>query len=86
MFNEIPENERRVFTERRKQQGFTSQEHLDAFYALMDHRKNCPECQGIGGYAELPSDGSLQPYGRSCKVSQELDKAQNKFSKYRFNR
>lgn len=82
--NEILENERRIFTERRKQQGFVSQEHLDAFYRYFDHRQDCPICNRIAGYAELPSDGSLQPYCGNCEISRKLDKELNKFSKYGF--
>lgn len=81
--SEIPENERRIFTEQRKKQGFASQDHLDAFYRWFDHHQSCPICNRIAGYAELPSDKSLQPYGGNCEISRKLDAEQNKFSQYR---
>ena len=54
----------RTFDEGRKAQGFTSQAHLDAFYAYYDHTQSCPECQKPGEPYDT-GDG-LQPTMNQC--------------------
>ena len=61
----------REYTAERKQQGFRSQAHLDAWYAAYDHGNTCPDCQGTR-YVEL-WDG-LQPVAVRCQQWVELDK------------
>ena len=67
-FNEIME--KRVFTQGRKEQGFKSQEHLDAFHRYYDHTKACAKCQKPGPGVEL--DDGIQPTLNRCVVAQDL--------------
>jgi hypothetical protein len=62
----------REFTQSRKAQGFTSQAHLDAFYAHYDHAQACPVCSRVGGY--VPIDDGMQPYRDSCETGKALDR------------
>lgn len=60
----------RIFNQARKEQGFKSQEQLDAFYAEYDHTQACSECQkpGIGVWL----DDGYQPTMNRCVVAQKL--------------
>jgi len=62
----------RTFTEERQAQGFTSQAHLDAWFASYDHVKDCPSC-GLPAGTWL-SDG-WQPAETRCAAWHELDRA-----------
>ena len=62
----------RIFNEARKTQGFKSQAHLDAFYAVMDHRDGCVECQKTG-HGVWIGDG-FQPTQNECAEAQRLNK------------
>lgn len=64
--------EARKFTDARKKQGFRSQEHLDAFYAVYDHENACQECQTPGGVL-VTWDCEYQTYKR-CDVIKGLEK------------
>ncbi len=60
----------RVFDADRKAQGFKSQEHLDDFYALLDHRQECDECgEGPAVWVDDCWQGSVH----LCPVGQALD-------------
>jgi hypothetical protein len=67
------DNMNRTFDAARQSQGFTSQAHLDAFFAAYDHNKNCEACRNLGSYALL-SDG-YQPTLGSCPIHQSLVRA-----------
>lgn len=60
----------RQFTDERREQGFRSQPHLDAFYASNDHAQACPTCSRIGGY--VPIDDGMQPYMDQCETGRAL--------------
>lgn len=59
----------REWNEARKAQGFTSQEHLDTFYAYLDHSKSCPNCQHFTG---VPLDDGFQPAQVLCNEGERL--------------
>lgn len=61
----------REFNQARKDQGFKSQAHLDAFYAAYDHTKVCAECQKPGTPVEL--DDGMQPTMARCEEGRRLD-------------
>jgi hypothetical protein len=63
----------RTFNAMRREQGFKSQEHIDAFYAFMDHRKGCKACSSVAGYV-WHADGE-QPYEGRCEEGKRLDAA-----------
>lgn len=60
--------ETRELTQDRKEQGFTSQAQLDAFFAYLDHSK-CECCQKTGGVA---FDDGFQPTQILCSEGQRL--------------
>jgi hypothetical protein len=60
----------RTFDAGRKAQGFTSQAHLDAFFASFDHVKSCADCHALNGYALL--DDGLQPTQGECREAKRL--------------
>ena len=60
----------REFDQARREQGFTSQAQLDAFFAHYDHNTTCPDCAKLDGWVEL-SDG-YQPTKGSCPVDKAL--------------
>lgn len=62
----------RTLTEARRLQGFKSQAHLDAFFALYDHTQRCPECQQEGEGTPT-EDGGWQPTMKRCAYAQSLD-------------
>ncbi len=68
----------RHFNQGRKEQGFRSQAHLDAFFASFDHAAGCPVCSKVAGHVEL-SDG-LQPYMGQCDDGRELYKRSMSFN------
>jgi hypothetical protein len=63
-------NAGRAYDEQRREQGFRSQAHLDAFYASHDHTQACAVCSSIGGYA--PYDDGMQPYMNQCEMGRSL--------------
>jgi len=63
----------RQFNEARKQQGFRSQAHLDAFYRHFDHTETCQECQKPGSGVLL--DDGFQPTMNRCETARQLDRA-----------
>lgn len=63
----------REITPERREQGFVSQAHLDAFYAHHDHARTCPTCLTPGTPVEL-EDG-LQPTSATCEVERDLLRA-----------
>ncbi len=63
----------RTFNAARKEQGFKSQEHLDAFFAAYDHTHTCPECLKPGTPVWI-GDG-MQPTQNRCQEGARLDKA-----------
>ena len=65
----------RTFNQQRKEQGFRSQAHLDAFYMYFDHTKACAECQKPGKGALF--DDGYQPTHNRCDIALELDRAQH---------
>lgn len=60
----------RIFNAARKAQGFHSQLQLDAFYAYMDHRAGCAECQKPGPGVAL--DDGYQPTMSECTEAKRL--------------
>jgi hypothetical protein len=60
----------RVWDEDRRAQGFTSQAHLDRWYAYADHVAACAECGTPGPGYDGP-DG-WQPTVRTCPAGQAL--------------
>lgn len=67
----------RNFTETRKNQGFKSQAHLDAFFTVYDHTSKCEVCTKIAGYIDI-GDG-MQPYAARCEIGTALEKEWFKF-------
>lgn len=65
----------RTFNQQRKEQGFRSQAHLDAFYTYFDHTEACVECQKPGKGVLL--DDGYQPTCNRCGIALELDRAQH---------
>lgn len=63
----------RNFTQARKEQGFKSQAHLDAFFRYYDHTKACAECQKPGPGVWL--DDGFQPTQNRCDEAKRLDRA-----------
>lgn len=59
----------RLFTQSRRDQGFKSQAHLDAFFAHYDHTKACGEC---GPGRAVPLDDGMQPTFRECDAALSL--------------
>lgn len=66
----------RTFDQGRKEQGFKSQEHLDAFYAYLDHTKSCPKCQQFGHVA---LDDGYQQVQIICPEGERLNSVSNQF-------
>jgi hypothetical protein len=62
----------RVLNEARREQGFRSQEHLDAFYAYVDHSDGCGECGGEGKSCWNEADASWQPTVALCPRGRQL--------------
>ncbi len=62
----------RLFTSARRDQGFRSQAHLDAWYRYSDHVRSCEECQRPGEPMWLEGDASWQPTHRSCAEADRL--------------
>jgi hypothetical protein len=60
----------RAFTPARREQGFRSQAHLDAFYRYYDHTKACVDCGQPGPGHDGP-DG-WQPTVTQCPIATEL--------------
>lgn len=60
----------RVFNDARREQGFVSQAHLDAFFACRDHVAGCATCQSPG--APMPLDDGMQPTAAACAEEQQL--------------
>ncbi len=78
---DAPETDpKRVLTQSRINQGFVSQEHLDAFYRSFDHAESCDECKRPGEPMIL-SDGA-QPTTVVCPVGQKLTEDQFAFKAY----
>ena len=71
------ENFGRIFNQARKDQGFKSQTHLDAFYAHYDHTKACPECQKPGPGVWL--DDGFQPTMNECEEGKRLSAISGSF-------
>jgi hypothetical protein len=66
----------REFNEARRQQGFRSQAHLDAFLAYHDHASTCGECGQALGSLWLEGDALRQPAAlKQCPAGRELDRA-----------
>jgi hypothetical protein len=63
----------RDFNQPRREQGFTSQAHLDAWFVYYDHTHACPECGRPGLAADL-SDGP-QPTVTICAEGRRLSDA-----------
>jgi hypothetical protein len=63
----------RTFDTARKAQGFSSQAHLDAFFALFDHTAGCKACASRDGYIHL--DDGMQPTSGRCDEARRLDAA-----------
>lgn len=63
----------RTFDAARQAQGFRSQAHLDAFFALFDHCNACKACAARDGYVEL--DDGMQPTQGRCDEARRLDTA-----------
>ncbi len=63
----------RTLTPARIEQGFKTQDHLDAFYRYLDHTGICPICSKVGGLVDI-GDG-MQPYMDRCDRGRELDAA-----------
>ena len=61
----------RNFDKARRQQGFRSQEHLNAFFEYYDHTCACPECQKPG-QPVLVDDG-YQPAMNRCDKARSLE-------------
>lgn len=61
----------RDFNQARKDQGFASQAHLDAFYATVDHKAGCAECQRPTWYWN-GGDASWQPATAQCETGAAL--------------
>jgi hypothetical protein len=64
----------RTFNAARREQGFKSQAHLDAFYAAYDHEKACAACQRPGTPYET-TDGGLMATSARCEEGKRLDAA-----------
>lgn len=76
---------KRTFTKARREQGFQSQEHLDAFYAYLDHQQECTAAGGgcgPGPDAWMESDASWQPTLAECPQAKALYQAEMAFSPY----
>jgi len=69
----------RRFTQARREQGFRSQAHLDAFYVAYDHKQACGECGQPGPAAWLEGDASWQPTERECAEGRRLEVASWQF-------
>lgn len=63
----------RSFNQARKEQGFRSQAHLDAFFAAYDHTEGCAACKALDGFA-LVDDG-WQPTSGRCETAKRLERA-----------
>lgn len=61
----------RTFNAARLAQGFRSQAHLDAFFAVSVHVASCAECAARDGYVEL--DDGIQPTSGRCPEAQRLE-------------
>lgn len=61
----------RSFNRARAQQGFKSQEHLDAFYRAYDHTTTCPVCTTVSG-SVWTGDG-YQPVAARCDEGKRLE-------------
>lgn len=60
----------RTFNQARKEQGFRSQAHLDAFFTHYDHQKGCAVCQNVG---EIPDgQGGYYLVGGDCAEEKRL--------------
>ena len=69
----------RTFDAARKAQGFASQAHLDAFFALFDHTKSCAACKALDGHIAL--DDGMQPTSGRCDEARRLDAAMDSVSR-----
>jgi len=63
----------RTFNAARRDQGFKSQQHLDAFFAAYDHSHSCPECLKPG--TPVAIDDGMQPTMNRCSEGMRLDRA-----------
>ncbi len=63
----------RTWNTARREQGFRSQAHLDAFYAAYDHKKACSACQQPGLAYWNEADASWQPTENRCSEGKRLD-------------
>ena len=68
--NITPERE---LTDQRREQGFNSQSHLDAFYRYYDHTQSCAGCQ-LAGKPEWVDD-CFQPTQHRCAEGLHLQSA-----------
>ena len=59
----------RVYDQARRDQGFKSQAHLDAFFAHYDHTRSCSDC---GPGPAVPLDDGMQPTRRECDAALAL--------------
>lgn len=69
----------RSFTDARKSQGFASQAHLDAFFALFDHTESCQSCKDRDGFVLL--DDGYQPTSGRCAEARRLDRLVSEVSR-----
>lgn len=67
----------RTFDAGRKEQGFKSQAHLDAFFAHYDHTKRCAACASLNSHVLL--DDGWQPTQGQCDIAKTLDRELWKF-------
>jgi hypothetical protein len=65
----------RDFNQQRREQGFTSQAHLDAWFVAYDHAEACPECGQPGQAAWLEGSASWQPTVTQCAEAARLYEA-----------
>ncbi len=60
----------RQFNTARRNQGFHSQAHLDAFFHYYDHTCTCAECQKPG--VSVAFDDGYQPTMNRCDTARQL--------------
>lgn len=68
----------RTFNEQRREQGFKSQAHLDAFFRYYDHTQACAECQKASKPVWV--DDCFQPTQNRCAEALTLQAASDAFS------
>ena len=61
----------RTMNASRRNQGFRTQAHLDAFFRFYDHHRACGVCSSVAGHFEL--DDGMQPYERRCAEGRRLE-------------